>query len=60
MMKESEIEDLVAWYIHVEGYTDMRSIHYAMKQEYPGQFDRKAAIALIRKVLKEERDLSDE
>ena len=56
MMTESEIENLVACYIHVEGYTDLRSIYNVMNQEYPGQFDRKVALALIRKALKEERD----
>ncbi len=56
MMTESEIENLVACYIHVEGYTDLRSIYNVMNQEYPGQFDRKTALMAIRKVLKEERD----
>ena len=56
MMTESEIENLVACYIHVEGYTDLRSIYIVMNQEYPGQFDRKTALMVIRKVLKEERD----
>ena len=56
MMTESELENLVACYIHVEGYTDLRSIYNVMNQEYPGQFDRKIALALIRKVLKEERN----
>ena len=55
MMTESEIENLVACYIHVEGYTDLRSIYNVMNQEYSGQFDRKVALAIIRKVLKEER-----
>lgn len=56
MMTESELENLAACYIHVEGYTDLRSIYYAMNQEYSGQFNRKAALARIRKVLKETRD----
>lgn len=56
MMTESELENLAACYIHVEGYTDLRSIYYAMNQEYPRQFNRKAALAVIRKVLKEQRD----
>lgn len=55
-MTESELENLAACYIHVEGYTDLRSIYYAMNQEYPRQFNRKAALAVIRKVLKEQRD----
>lgn len=55
-MTESELENLAACYIHVEGYTDLRSIYYAMNQEYSGQFNRKAALARIRKVLKETRD----
>ena len=54
MMTESEIENLVACYIHVEGYTDLRSIYNVMNQEYPGQFDRKTALTAIRKILKEE------
>lgn len=56
MMTESELENLAACYIHVEGYTDLRSIYNVMNQEYSGQFDRKVALALIRKVLKEERN----
>ncbi len=55
MMTESELENLAACYIHVEGYTDLRSIYNVMNQEYSGQFDRKVALAIIRKVLKEER-----
>ena len=57
-MTESELENLVACYIHVEGYTDLRSIYYTMNQEYPGQFDRKTALTTIRKVLKEEKELN--
>ena len=56
MMTESELENLAACYIHVEGYTDLRSIYNVMNQEYSGQFDRKVALAIIRKVLKEERN----
>lgn len=55
-MTESELENLAACYIHVEGYTDLRSIYNVMNQEYSGQFDRKVALAIIRKVLKEERN----
>lgn len=55
-MTESELENLVACYIHVEGYTDLRSIYYAMRQEYPGQFDRGKALHIIHKVLEAERD----
>jgi hypothetical protein len=59
MMTESELENLAACYIHVEGYTDLRSIYNVMNQEYPGQFDRKTALTTIRKVLlKEERELN--
>lgn len=56
MMTESELENLAACYIHVEGYTDLRSIYNVMNQDYSGQFDRKVALAIIRKVLKEERN----
>ena len=55
-MTESELENLAACYIHVEGYTDLRSIYIAMSQDYPGQFDRKTAFAVISRVLKEERN----
>ena len=55
-MTEAELENLVACYIHVEGYTDLRSIYIAMSQDYPGQFDRKTAFAVISRVLKEERN----
>ena len=51
MMTESELEDLVACYIHVEGYTDLRSIYIVMSQEYPGQFERKTTLAVIRRAL---------
>ena len=54
-MTESELENLIACYIHVEGYTDLRSIYYILRQEYPGQFDRKEALQVIHNVLKEER-----
>lgn len=56
MMTEAELENLVGCYIHVEGYNDLRSILQVMSQEYPGEFDRKQALQVIRRVLKEERD----
>ena len=56
MMTETELENLVGCYIHVEGYNDLRSILQVMSQEYPGEFDRKQALQVIRRVLKEERD----
>ena len=56
MMTEAELENLVGCYIAVEGYTDLRSIFSIMCQEYPGEFDRKLALQVIRRVLKEERD----
>ena len=52
---KEELENLVACYINVEGYTDLRSIYYVMRQEYPGEFDPKEALSAIRKGLKEER-----
>lgn len=55
MMTESELENLVACYIHVEGYTDLRSIYSVMAQEYPGQFERKLALQVIGRTLKEAR-----
>ena len=55
MMTESELKDLVACYILVEGYTDLRSIYTVMTQEYPGQFGRKTALLVISRTLKEER-----
>jgi hypothetical protein len=55
-MTEAELEDLVACYINIEGYTDFRSIYSVMKQEYPGEFDTKMAMQIIRRVLKEERE----
>ena len=58
MMTESEIENLVACYIHVEGYTDLRSIYNVMNQEYPGQFDRKTALTAIRNILKRKVELN--
>ena len=54
MMTEEEIESLVRCYIHIEGYNDLRSIYDVMRQEYPGEFDRKTALQTIRNVLKEE------
>ena len=56
MMTQNELENLVGCYIHLEGYTDLRSIYNVLRREYPGAFDRKSALELIRKVLKEERD----
>ena len=53
-MTEQEIEGLVRCYIHIEGYNDLRSIFDVMRQEYPGEFDRKTALQTIRNVLKEE------
>ena len=38
-------------HFHVEGYTDLRSIYIVMSQEYPGQFDRKTTLAVIRRAL---------
>ena len=54
-MSREELENLVACYTNAEGYTDIRSIYYVMRQEYPGEFDSKEALAAIRIVLKEER-----
>ena len=54
MMSSHELENLAACYVHVEGYTDLRSIYYVMCREYPGEFDRKLALQAICKVLKEE------
>ena len=56
MMSEAELKNLVACYIHIEGYTDIRSIYNVMSQEYPGQFDRKTALRVISRTLKEEYD----
>lgn len=55
-MTEAELENLAGCYINVEGYNDLRSILQVMSQEYPGEFDRKQALQVIRRVLKEERD----
>ena len=55
MMTESELKDLVACYIHVEGYSDLRSIYTVMSQDYHGQFDRKTALLVISRTLKEEK-----
>lgn len=54
-MTQKELENLVGCYIHLDGYTDLRSIYYVMRQQYPGEFDRKLALEIISKVLKEER-----
>ena len=56
LMTQEEMAQLVGCYINCEGYTDLRSILSVMSQEYPGEFDRKMAIEVIRKVLKEERE----
>ena len=56
-MTKEELENLAACYIHAEGYTDLRSIYYAMNQEYPGQLDRKTTLTAIRDILKEEKFL---
>ena len=54
LMTPDELRQLTACYIYVEGYTDLRSIYYVMSQEYPGEFERKQALQIIREVLKEE------
>lgn len=54
-MNEAELENLVGCYITVEGYTDLRSIFNIMCQEYPGEFDKKTALQVIRRVLREEK-----
>jgi hypothetical protein len=51
MMTKEELENLVDCYIHVEGYTDLRSIYSVMRQEYPEGFDRRMALQVISKVL---------
>ena len=55
MITQKELENLIGCYIHLEGYADLRSIYDVLRQEYPGEFDRKLALEVIRKVLKEER-----
>ena len=55
MMTQKELENLVGCYIHLEGYTDLRSIYYVMRREYLGEFDMKLALDAIRRVLREER-----
>lgn len=54
MMTPEELRQLAACYIHVEGYTDIRSIYSVMSQEYPGEFDRKLALQIIREELRKE------
>ena len=54
MMTPEELRQLTACYIHVEGYTDLRSIYSVMSQEYPGEFDRKLALQIIREELRKE------
>ena len=53
-MTKEELENLVECYIHVEGYTDLRSIYSVMRQEYPEVFDRKMALQVINKVLRQQ------
>lgn len=55
MMNETELQNLVSCYINVEGYTDFRSIYSLLKQEYPGAFEPKMAMQVVRKVLMNER-----
>ena len=52
-MTEEELAQLTAEYVVLEGYTDSRSILSVMSQEYPGEFDRRTAMKVICKVLKE-------
>lgn len=52
MMNETELQNLVSCYVNVEGYTDFRSIYSMLKQEYPGAFDLKMAMQVIREALK--------
>lgn len=54
MMTKTDLENLVACYIHVEGYTDLRSIYNVMVQEYQGNQPFKSLI--INKTIKEERN----
>ena len=56
LMTEEQMRQLVGCYINVEGYTDLRSIYYMMAQEYPGEFDRKQALQIIREVLRQENN----
>ena len=53
-MTSEELRQLTECYINVEGYTDIRSIYIVMSQEYPGEFERKQALQIIREVLREE------
>lgn len=55
MMNETELQNLVSCFVNVEGYTDFRSIYSLLKQEYPGAFDPKMAMQLIRDALKREQ-----
>ena len=54
-MTAAELQNLVNCYIHVEGYTDFRSIYNILKQEYPDTFDHKMAFQVIIETLKQER-----
>ena len=51
-MTSEELRQLTECYINVEGYTDLRSIYIVMSQEYPGEFDRKQALQIIREELR--------
>lgn len=54
-MNEDELAEAARDYIYVEGYTDARSILSVMSQEFPGEVDRKIALKVIMRVLREER-----
>ena len=51
-MTQEELLNLAECYIAVEGYTDLRSILSVMSQEYPGKYDRKQALQIIREARK--------
>ena len=53
-MTTEEMRQLAECYINIEGYSDLRSIYIVMSQEYPGEFDRRLALQIIREVLKQE------
>ena len=55
LMNEDELAEAARDYIYVEGYTDARSILSVMSQEFPGEVDRKIALKVIMRVLREER-----
>ena len=52
LMTSEELRQLTECYIHVEGYTDLRSIYIVMSREYPGEFERKQALQIIREELR--------